>query len=43
MKLLKEDFDLSDGEGFIMISDRQKVAYLVLYMFYCHLNLFNVI
>ncbi|CAD5315330.1 unnamed protein product [Arabidopsis thaliana] len=24
MKLLKEDFDLSDGEGFIMISDRQK-------------------
>ncbi|CAD5333259.1 unnamed protein product [Arabidopsis thaliana] len=24
MKLLKEDFRLSDGEGFIMISDRQK-------------------
>ncbi|OAO90036.1 hypothetical protein AXX17_AT5G34100 [Arabidopsis thaliana] len=28
MKLLKEDFRLSDGEGFIMILDRQKVEVL---------------
>ena len=26
VKLLKEDFGLGDGEGFIMMSDRQKVG-----------------